>query len=131
MFADREIATGELEPCGLPEHEDCGLRLVLDRLGERWTVMTVAELSAGPRRYRELQRGLDGITQRMLTLTVRRLERDGYVSRVVEPTNPPSVTYELTPRGKSFAAIAGRLVDWARVEKPFIEASRRAFDSRN
>ena len=75
-----------LEPCGSTDHVDCGLRLVLDRLGEQWTVMTLAELSVGPRRYRELERSLDGISQRMMTLTLRRLERDGHVLRHVTPT---------------------------------------------
>ena len=74
-----------LSPCGLPGHDDCGLTLVLDRLGEKWTVMTLAELSAGPRRYRELERGLEGISQRMMTLTLRRLERDGAASRYAVP----------------------------------------------
>jgi len=130
MFVAKESLTPALQPCGTPDHEDCGLRLLLDRLGERWTVMTVAELSSGPRRYRELQRGLVGITQRMLTLTLRRLERDGHVSRSVEATNPPSVTYELTQRGHRFAALAADLVDWARKEKPHIERSQHEFDRR-
>jgi DNA-binding HxlR family transcriptional regulator len=123
-------ATAPLEPCGLPEHEDCGLRLILDRLGEQWTVMALAELSAGPRRYRELERALAGISQRMMTLTLRRLERDGHVLRHVEPTIPPSVTYELSALGRSFAAQVGALAQWSRQNKSKIETARAAFDSR-
>lgn len=130
MFAEENFAEDTLRPCGQPDHEDCGLRLVLDRLGEKWTVMTMAELAAGPRRYRVLQRALQGITQRMLTLTLRRLERDGLVSRSVEPTNPPSVTYALTHRGETLAALVVGLVDWSRAHKNGIEASQAAFDMR-
>jgi DNA-binding HxlR family transcriptional regulator len=120
-----------LDPCGAPDHEDCGLRLILDRLGEQWTVMTLAELSAGPRRYRELERALVGISQRMMTLTLRRLERDGHVRRHVEPTVPPSVTYELSPLGHAFAEQVARLVAWSRESKTAIEAAQTAFDRRS
>lgn len=119
-----------LEPCGAPDHEDCGLRLALDRLGEQWTVMALAELVPGPRRYRQLERALAGISQRMMTLTLRRLERDGHVRRHVEPTVPPSVTYELTELGKSFADQVAALVFWSRGRKGEIEAARADFDAR-
>lgn len=121
----------DLEPCGQPEHEDCGLRLILDRLGEKWTVMTIVELLAAPRRYRELERSLYGVTQRMLTLTLRRLERDGLISRSVEPTNPPSVTYALTERGRSFSAVVADLVQWSKANKEPIMASQQDFDRRH
>lgn len=130
MFAATKPEFNILEPCGTPEHEDCGLRLTLDRLGEKWTVMAVAELSAGPHRYREIERALSGVTQRMLTLTLRRLERDGLVHREVEPTNPPSVTYSLTPRGIAFSAITASLVTWSRENKADILAARDAYDAR-
>ncbi|WKC25237.1 helix-turn-helix domain-containing protein [Rhizobium sp. SSA_523] len=119
-----------LEPCGAPGHEDCGIRLVLDRLGEQWTVMTLAELSAGPRRYRELERALGGVSQRMMTLTLRRLERDGHVRRDVEATVPPSVTYELTELGRAFAGQVAALVTWSRQHKAAIEGAREGYDSR-
>lgn len=130
MFAATKQTPDMLEPCGSAEHEDCGLRLTLDRLGEKWTVMTIAELSAGPRRYREIERALSGVTQRMLTLTLRRLERDGFVDRHVEPTNPPSVTYSLTPRGVGFSSIAAGLVTWSQEHKSQILAARDAYDAR-
>lgn len=128
MFAANAVVGQGLEPCGQPDHEDCGLRLILDRLGERWTVMTIAELVGGPRRYRDLERSLQGVTQRMLTLTLRRLERDGMVSRTVEPTNPPSVTYALTERGCNFSDLLVGLVEWSKVHKEPIAISQRDFD---
>lgn len=130
MFVAERLTPQKLEPCGGDDHEDCGLRLVLDRLGERWTVMTVAELTVSPRRYNDLERSLKGVSQRMLTLTLRRLERDGMVSRSVEATNPPTVTYALTARGDSFAAIVGRLVTWSRAEREAILSAQAAFDRR-
>ena len=130
MFVAEKISKQELEACGTAEHEDCGLRLILDRLGEKWTVMTIAELTLGPRRYNDLERSLHGITQRMLTLTVRRLERDGLISRSVEATNPPSVTYALTTRGRSFAAMVVDLVDWSRTHRDSILSSQDVFDKR-
>ncbi|WP_312798655.1 helix-turn-helix domain-containing protein [Tianweitania sp.] len=126
-----DVRIPDLAPCGSADHEDCGLRMILDRLGEQWTVMTLAELSAGPRRYRELERALLGISQRMMTLTLRRLERDGHVLRHVEPSIPPSVTYELSPIGQSFAAQVAALVEWSRRTKSGIEASRASFDARS
>lgn len=128
MFAAESVLPQKLEPCGAPDHEDCGLRLVLDRLGEKWTVMTIAELAAGPRRYNDLERSLHGITQRMLTLTLRRLERDGHVCRSVEPTNPPSVTYALTTRGQGFAALVVDLMEWSRENRNAILSSQSDFD---
>lgn len=120
-----------LEPCGSPDYADCGLRLILDRLGERWTVVALAELSSGPRRYREIERALVGISQRMLTLTVRRLERDGHVLRIVEPTIPPSVTYELTELGYSFAVQVASMVAWSKQRKAEIEAAQERFDGQS
>ncbi len=131
MFAEGAVADAGLEPCGKPEHEDCGLRTILDRLGERWTVMTIAELAPGAKRFRQLERALDGISQRMMTLTLRRLERDGLVTRTVTPANPPEVSYALTDRGRSFAELVVRLVDWSRVNKAPIEQSQRDFDARS
>ncbi|PYE80600.1 winged helix-turn-helix transcriptional regulator [Pseudoroseicyclus aestuarii] len=117
-----------LKPCGSPDHVDCGLGLVLARLGEKWTVMTLAELSEGPRRYRELERSLDGISQRMMTLTLRRLERDGHVVRDVTPTVPPSVTYSLSDLGRAFASQVATLVGWSAQAKSAIEAAQKDFD---
>src|SRR5215467_12382438 len=83
------------------EDAACGLREVLDRIGDKWSALVIAELVAGPRRFRRLQRAVPGISQRMLTLTLRRLERDGMVRRTVFASVPPRVEYELTPLGWS------------------------------
>ena len=93
--------------------------------------MTLAELSAGPRRYRQLERALEGISQRMMTLTLRRLERDGHVLRHVEPTVPPSVSYELSDLGRSFASQVALLTEWSQQHKAQIEAAQRGFNSRS
>ena len=124
----REVAS--LSPCGSEGHEDCGLRMILDRLGERWTVMTLAELNSGPKRYRELEKALVGISQRMMTLTLRRLERDGYVLRHVVPNIPPEVTYELSELGLSFASQIALLVDWSAQHKSEIELARYIYDEK-
>jgi DNA-binding HxlR family transcriptional regulator len=119
-----------LEPCGRAQHPDCGIRDVLDRLGDRWSVLVVVELAAGPRRFRQLQRSIDGISQRMLTLTVRRLERDGLVSRTVYPTVPTQVDYRLTDVGASLTHLVKALTDWSLTHRPVIAAARERYDDR-
>src|SRR5262252_4601527 len=86
-----------------PEVVECGIRDVLDRIGDKWTLLVCIELTHGVRRFRELQRAVPGISQRMLTLTVRRLQRDGMVRRTVFASVPPRVEYELTPLGWSLS----------------------------
>ncbi|MGK4582218.1 winged helix-turn-helix transcriptional regulator [Kitasatospora sp. HPMI-4] len=112
--------------------EECGIRDVLDRLGDKWSVQVVVELSRGVRRFRELQRALPGgISQRMLTLTVRRLERDGMVSRTVHPTVPPRVDYELTETGRSLAHLIRTLTDWSLRHHDEITDHRVHWDAAN
>ena len=89
------------------------------------------ELASGVRRFRELQRGIDGISQRMLTLTVRRLERDGLVSRTVYATVPAQVTYELTALGSSFTHLGKQLADWSLEHRDTIRRSRADYDAEN
>lgn len=112
-------------PCG---DDDCGIRDVLDRLGDRWTVLVLVELSKGTRRFRELERAIPGISQRMLTLTTKRLCRDGLVERTVYPTTPPQTDYRLTPMGKSLADMVFALADWSRDHKTAIAAARSGWD---
>ncbi|MFI6262891.1 winged helix-turn-helix transcriptional regulator [Micromonospora sp. NPDC051006] len=131
MSAGHTAVTADLEPCGLPEHPDCGIRDVLDRLGDKWSVLAIVELTVGTRRFRELQRSIHGISQRMLTLTLRRLERDGLVLRTVFPTVPATVTYELTDRGRSLTHLVRQLTDWSLAHKDAIAGSRRAWDAAN
>ncbi|MEU6187647.1 helix-turn-helix domain-containing protein [Nocardia sp. NPDC047038] len=113
-------------PCG---DDDCGIRDVLDRLGDRWTVLVIVELSTGVRRFRELERAIPGISQRMLTLTTKRLCRDGMVERIAYPTIPPQVEYRLTETGQSLAAAISALADWSREHKDRIADARRHWDA--
>lgn len=110
------------------EHEDCGIRDVLDRVGDTWTVLVVVELARGERRFGVLQRAIDGISQRMLTLTLRRLERDGLVRRTVFPTIPPQVEYALTPLGAEMTHLVKALADWSLEHRDAIAAARGAWD---
>ncbi|GGV40106.1 winged helix-turn-helix transcriptional regulator [Streptomyces spectabilis] len=114
--------------CETPQ-EECGVRDVLDRLGDKWSVYVVVELAGGVLRFKELQRRIHGgISQRMLTLTVRRLERDGLVKRTVHPTIPPQVEYELTEMGHSLTHLIKSLADWSIAHRPAIAAARQAYD---
>ncbi|MET9320888.1 helix-turn-helix domain-containing protein [Streptomyces sp. NPDC003038] len=110
--------------------DDCGIRDVLDRLGDKWSVLVVVELTAGVQRFKELQRAVDGISQRMLTLTVRRLERDGLVTRTVYPTVPPQVEYELTELGRSLSRVVQGLAEWSLAHRPQIAAARQEWDAK-
>jgi DNA-binding HxlR family transcriptional regulator len=112
-------------PCG---QDDCGIRDVLDRLGERWAVLVIVELTKGTRRFRQLQQATPGISQRMLTVTTKRLIRDGIVERTVYPTIPAQTDYRLTPMGVSLAEAISRLADWSRAHMDLIAASRLQFD---
>ncbi|MGW2230658.1 winged helix-turn-helix transcriptional regulator [Streptomyces formicae] len=114
--------------CETPQDE-CGVRDVLDRLGDKWSVYVVVELASGVLRFKELQRRIHGgISQRMLTLTVRRLERDGLVKRTVYPTIPPQVEYELTEMGHSLTHLVKALADWSIAHRPAIAAARASYD---
>lgn len=123
--------TALLDPCGKSEHPDCGIRDVLTRVGDKWSVLVVVELASGTRRFRELQRAIDGISQRMLTLTVRRLERDGLVTRTVFPTVPAQVTYELTALGSSLTQLVKQLADWSLENRDAIARFRARYDRQN
>lgn len=101
---------------------------ILSRIGDKWTVLIVMMLTDGPRRFSELKRMVGGISQRMLTLTLRGLERDGLVIRTAFPTSPPRVDYELTDLGHSLRVPIELLGQWAFAHIPIIEQSRAAFD---
>ncbi|QNP69336.1 helix-turn-helix transcriptional regulator [Streptomyces roseirectus] len=108
----------------------CLLRDVLDRVGDKWSVLIMALLGGGPRRYSDLRRSIDGISQRMLTLTLRSLERDGLVIRTVTPTTPPRVDYELTPVGHTLSTEVSSLIHWSERHREYISMSRRSYDAR-
>jgi DNA-binding HxlR family transcriptional regulator len=110
--------------------EDCrAVSEVLARVGDKWTVLVVGELGRGPKRFNEIRRALGSISQRMLTLTLRGLERDGLVTRTVFPTIPPRVDYELTKLGRSLLEPVSGLGLWARRNRSAIEDARRRFDA--
>lgn len=102
---------------------------VLARIGDKWTVLVVILLAEGPLRFTELKRRIGGISQRMLTLTLRGLERDGLVTRTVFPMIPPRVDYELTPLGRSLLEPIRHLGAWAIENMPQIEEAQTRFDA--
>jgi DNA-binding HxlR family transcriptional regulator len=104
---------------------------VLDRIGDKWAIYVVDRLGDGPRRFSELNRGIDGITGRMLTVTLRGLERDGIVTRTVHAAVPPRVEYELTALGRTLLDTIGQLVAWADSHLGEIEAARAGYDARS
>jgi DNA-binding HxlR family transcriptional regulator len=111
---------------------DCrGVASVLARVGDKWSVFVIMQLGGGPRRFNELKRMIGGISQRMLTLTLRGLERDGLVTRTVFPTIPPRVDYELTDLGHGLSTPVKALGVWAHEHQPEIENARTRFDGRN
>ncbi|WP_245196887.1 helix-turn-helix domain-containing protein [Labrys sp. LIt4] len=101
---------------------------ILSRIGDKWSILIVMALSQGPRRFSEIKRRIDGISQRMLTLTLRGLERDGLVSRSVTPSIPPRVDYELTELGHSLRTPVSALGQWAFAHRTAIVEARAAFD---
>lgn len=105
-------------------------RHVLDRLGDKWSASVLFILRDRPRRFMDLRRGIDGISRRMLTVTLRRLERDGLVSRAVHAAVPPRVDYALTPLGRTLARRIGGLVAWAETHVDDVERARASYDSR-
>ncbi len=109
-------------------HDDCPVREVLSRIGDKWSILIVAVLRDGSMRFNELRRSIDAISQRMLTLTLRGLERDGLVTRTVTPTTPPRVDYGLTRLGSSLLDPIMALADWAESNRSAIRASRQRFD---
>jgi len=102
----------------------------LARIGDKWTVMVVGALSKGPIRYNEIRRRVEGISQRMLTLTLKGLEQDGLVTRTMYPTIPPRVDYELTKLGRKLIVPLKALSKWARENRPAMLAAREAFQRR-
>lgn len=118
-----------MEPGYKLDPEECqGIQSILSRIGDKWSVLVVYMLAAGPVRFNDLKRSIDGISQRMLTLTLRSLERDGLISRAVYPTIPPKVEYALTDLGRTLIAPMIGLADWAMTNRKAIEDKRKRFD---
>jgi len=103
---------------------------VLSRIGDKWSVLIIMMLSRGTRRFSDLKREIGGISQRMLTICLRGLERDGLIKRTVYPVVPPRVDYELTALGRSLCEPVMALGTWALTHVPEIDAARASFDAR-
>lgn len=112
-------------------NHQCPIRDVLDRMGDAWSLLVMLELSRGPCRFNALRRVVDGISQRMLAVTLRHLERDGLISRQVLPLSPPQVEYALTGLGGSLIARVNLLRDWAVEHQPQVWQARAAYDARD
>jgi DNA-binding HxlR family transcriptional regulator len=112
------------------DHAECrAIVQVLDRIGDKWTVMVVGTLAPGPIRFNAILRRISGLSHRMLTLTLRGLQRDGLVQRRAYPTIPPKVEYELTPMGRSLIEPLHVMWQWAQLHRPTIDAARAEFDA--
>ena len=129
-MTDRRRQGGtSLIPGNLDVPEDCrAVSEVLARVGDKWTVLVVTVLGGRPKRFNELRRSLGSISQRMLTLTLRGLERDGLVTRTAFATVPPRVEYELTELGRSLLVPVSSLGSWARQNRAAMQTARRRFD---
>jgi DNA-binding HxlR family transcriptional regulator len=125
--ADSSVLVTSKEPI-VVEVEQCPIRGILDRIGDKWSFLLVLKLAQRPHRFGELRREVDDISQRMLTQTLRSLQRDGLISRTVFPTTPPSVEYSLTDLGQSLLEPMRSLVSWADLHQSAIQAARMQFD---
>jgi DNA-binding HxlR family transcriptional regulator len=115
-----------------PLHQDCQkVSQILSRIGEKWSMLVVMMLRAGPRRFNDIKRNTGGISQQMLTRTLRGLERDGIVTRTIFPTSPPQVEYSLTELGHSMSEPVLAFGEWVQGHLAEVEAARRQFDTRN
>jgi DNA-binding HxlR family transcriptional regulator len=110
--------------------ETCGAREVLDRVGDKWSMYVINVLGVGTKRFSDLRREIEAITPRMLTVTLRTLERDGLISRKVYAVVPPRVEYTLTQMGETLLDAVAPLVHWANAHLIEIESARVAYDSR-
>ena len=117
--------------CGVPmDVENCPVRDVMDNIGGKWNSLMILSLADGPLRFSQLRRLIPDISQRMLTQTLRDLQRDGYIHRTVYPTQPPSVEYALTDLGSGLLEPVRALAEWTLANAEKIEAARRAYDRR-
>lgn len=129
MAADQAVAQSSM---GTSPRDECrGLTEVIDRVADKWAVMVVGHLSENPSlRFNELMRAIPGVSHRMLTLTLRSLEREGLVERTPHATVPPRVDYALTELGRSLTGTLAMLAQWAATKRPEIEAARHRYDAR-
>ncbi|MFF8934940.1 winged helix-turn-helix transcriptional regulator [Streptomyces paradoxus] len=121
---------GDAAPFQWDTREDCQVRQILDRIADKWSLLVIALLDNRRLRFTELRREIDGVSQRMLTVTLRSLERDGLVKRTVHPVVPPRVEYELTPLGRTLHTTIQSLVTWTEEHREEIAHARTAYDTR-
>ncbi|WP_144759565.1 helix-turn-helix domain-containing protein [Curtobacterium sp. 9128] len=112
-----------------PYAADCPSRQLLDRIGDRWSVLTIGTLADGPQRYTVIAARVQGVSQKMLTQTLRALERDGLVTRTVFPEIPPHVEYALTDAGRALRTVLQPLEDWATSNMADVELARERYDA--
>ncbi|OWV74171.1 transcriptional regulator [Rhizobium sp. N122] len=121
-------ARREINLAGL-DFSNCPVRDMMQQIGGKWSTLLLEVLAAEPRRFGELRRMLPDISQRMLTQTLRDLQRDGYIAREVFPTKPPSVEYSMTELGRSLYLPLSQLLNWAEANHDAVRAARSRFDS--
>lgn len=117
-------------PGSVPPPGGCRASEVLGRVGDKWSLQVIFSLGEGTKRFTDLKRGISGISQRMLTVTLRGLERDGIVTRTMYPVMPPRVDYALTPMGQTLLSVACTLIGWVHEHLDEIDAARAAYDAR-
>ncbi|WP_206324279.1 helix-turn-helix domain-containing protein [Streptomyces sp. HNM0574] len=126
----RAQGAGRPGPCGRwPAEQGETIRQIVERAGDKWTVLVIGALQEGPLRYTDLQRSVPGVSQRMLTHTLRQLRRDGLVTRTAFPEVPPRVEYALTGLGATLLDAVTALIDWAGTHHDEIHANRARFDT--
>ncbi|MFM9446650.1 winged helix-turn-helix transcriptional regulator [Streptomyces acidiscabies] len=124
------IDPGDADPFQWDVREDCQVRQILDRIADKWSLLVIALLDNRRLRFTQLRREIDGVSQRMLTVTLRQLERDGLVRRTVYPVVPPKVEYELTALGVTLHATVQSLVLWTEEHQGEVAAAREEYDRR-
>lgn len=136
MQEGTEISSGHLEETapvftrGDVYAADCPTRRLLDRIADKWTTLLLTTLDTGPMRFNALKRRIGGVSQKMLSQTLRQMERDGLVLRHVEATVPVSVTYEITPLGRTLVTALKPMIDWAETRMVEVDKAGQAYDAR-
>jgi len=116
-------------PLSTQETSTCDIREVLNLVADKWSLFVISQLGEGPRRFSEIKRLVEGISQRMLTVTLRRLERDGILTRTVYEVMPPHVAYDLTPLGMSLLRAAEPIIAWSNGHLTHVAAARAKYDA--
>lgn len=120
-----------MKECSIQEfRSECPCRGLFDQVADKWSMMILAVLADGPLRFNAIKRGLEGITQKALTQTLRKLERNGIIARHVIATSPVAVEYEITPLGRTLIEPLKALYYWTKEKLPEVDAARAEFDAR-